>query len=116
MAKKKDLTFHLINYNSSIKLARIWSCCAWESNGNSDHQDTILCLDVHVLPSFFELATGGAQPLEDKRKKKTAEMEVRGIEPRASRMRSERSTIWATPPLLVVLVTFSIQMVATDRA
>ena len=23
MAKKKDLTFHLINYNSSIKLARI---------------------------------------------------------------------------------------------
>ncbi len=25
-------------------------------------------------------------------------MEVRGIEPRASRMRSERSTIWATPP------------------
>ncbi len=25
-------------------------------------------------------------------------METRGIEPRASRMRSERSTIWATPP------------------
>ncbi len=27
------------------------------------------------------------------------EMEVRGIDPRTSRMLSERSTIWATPPV-----------------
>ena len=28
-------------------------------------------------------------------------METRGIEPRASRMRSERSTIWATSPSML---------------
>ena len=33
-----------------------------------------------------------------------SKLEVRGIEPRASRMRSERSTIWATPPILVSII------------
>ena len=31
-------------------------------------------------------------------------VEVRGIDPRASRMLSERSTIWATPPTLELRV------------
>ncbi len=31
--------------------------------------------------------------------KRKTELEMRGIEPRASRMQSERSTIWATSPL-----------------
>ncbi len=30
-------------------------------------------------------------------------LEVQGIDPRTSRMLSERSTIWATPPLFVNL-------------
>ena len=29
-------------------------------------------------------------------------MEMRGIDPRASHMLSERSTIWATPPIIVM--------------
>ena len=35
-------------------------------------------------------------------------MEMRGIEPRASRMQSERSTIWATSPLLIRAIRLTI--------